>query len=122
MTELLSESKKAGELWAIALSHDGQYLASTTFDGRINVWDTTLALSKIREYETKGSFGMCIDLVCQLSAFASSILKALWSVDGRFTATGHENGNIYIFNNESGRLLHSLPGVCCCGKRRMAKS
>jgi superkiller protein 8 len=58
-----SESKKAGELWAIALSSDGQYLASTTFDGKINVWDTNLAMSKIREYETKGSFGMCIDLV-----------------------------------------------------------
>ena len=33
------------------------------------------------------------------------------SVDGRFTASGHENGAVYIFNNDTGRLLHSLPGM-----------
>ncbi|KAI9773829.1 MAG: superkiller [Geoglossum simile] len=89
------DGNKAGELWAIALSEDGQYLASTTYDGRINVWDTVAGRAKIREYETKGSFGMCIDL----------------SADGRFTASGHENGSIYIFNNDTGRMLHSLPGL-----------
>ncbi|KAI9829750.1 MAG: hypothetical protein M1819_005987 [Sarea resinae] len=77
---------KAGELWAIALSEDGQYLASTTYDGRINVWDTAANREKIREYETKGSYGTCIDM----------------SVDGRFTASGHENGAVYIFNNDTG--------------------
>ncbi len=30
--------------------------------------------------------------------------------DGRFTASGHENGGIYIFNNDTGRLFHSLQG------------
>ncbi|MCJ1475385.1 superkiller [Lambiella insularis] len=89
------DGNKAGEIWAIALSEDGQYLASTTFDGRINVWDNLARRQKIREYETKGSYGMSIDL----------------SRDGRFTASGHENGGIYIFNNDSGRLLHSLPGL-----------
>ena len=37
-------------------------------------------------------------------------LIALESVDGRFTASGHENGGVYIFNNDTGRLLHSLLG------------
>lgn len=32
------------------------------------------------------------------------------SRDGRFTASGHENGGVYLFSNETGRLLHSLPG------------
>ena len=27
-----------------------------------------------------------------------------------FTASGHENGGIYIFNNDTGRLFHSLAG------------
>lgn len=57
------DGNKAGEMWAIALSEEGQYLASTTYDGRINVWDTLAGRQKIREYETKGSFGLCIDLV-----------------------------------------------------------
>jgi len=86
---------KAGELWAVALSEDGQYLASTSYDGRINVWDLVDGRKKIREYETKGSFGMCIDM----------------SPDGRFTATGHENGGVYVFNNDTGRMLYSLPGL-----------
>ncbi|KAI4199375.1 MAG: hypothetical protein LQ350_004664 [Teloschistes chrysophthalmus] len=89
------DGNKAGEIWAIALSTDGQYLAATSVDGRINVWDNLDGPTKIRQYETKGSFGMAIDL----------------SVDGRYTASGHENGGVYIFNNDSGRLLHSLPGL-----------
>lgn len=88
------EGNKAGEIWSIALSEDGQYLAATSFDGRISVWDSFANGAKIREFETKGSFGMSIDL----------------SVDGRFTASGHENGGVYIFNNDTGRLFHSLPG------------
>ncbi|TKA81533.1 hypothetical protein B0A49_00721 [Cryomyces minteri] len=91
-----ADNIKAGELWAIALSENGQFLAATAYDGRINVWDTVPeGRPKIREYETKRSFGMCIDL----------------SVDGRFTASGHENGSIYIFNNDTGRLAHSLAGL-----------
>jgi superkiller protein 8 len=33
------------------------------------------------------------------------------SRDGSFTASGHENGSVYVFNNESGRLAHSLAGL-----------
>ena len=60
---LTSDGNKAGEIWAIVLSEDGQYLAATSFDGRINVWDDLADGAKIREFETKGSFGMSIDLV-----------------------------------------------------------
>lgn len=88
------DGNKAGEIWAIALSEDGQFLASTSYDGRINVWDLAGGRRKIREYETKGSFGMCIDM----------------SRDGKFTASGHENGGVYIFNNDTGKMLYSLPG------------
>jgi WD40 repeat protein len=95
-----AQAKTAGEIWAIALSEDGQFLAATTFDGRINVWDlTALSFSspatKLREYETKGSFGMSVAL----------------SSDGEFTASGHANGAVYLFNNTTGRLAHSLQGL-----------
>ena len=92
----------AGEVWAIALSANGQFLAATTQDGRINVWDVAgdEAVSKIREYETagagKGRFGTSIDL----------------SSDGKYTASGHENGAVYVFDNDSGRLRYSLSGMC----------
>jgi superkiller protein 8 len=57
--------KKAGETWALCLSYDGKFLASTTHDGRVNVWDLTDTVNraKIKEFETKGSFGMCVDMV-----------------------------------------------------------
>ena len=51
------------DIWAIALSEDGQYLAGVTQDGHIKVWDLAANGEEIRDYETKGSFGTCIDLV-----------------------------------------------------------
>lgn len=89
------DNNKAGETWAIAMSADGQYLASTTYDGRINVWDLANGRKKINEFQTKGCFGMSIDL----------------SRDGRFTASGHEDGGVYVFNNESGKMAYSLPSL-----------
>ncbi|KAG4027891.1 hypothetical protein MFRU_026g00720 [Monilinia fructicola] len=99
------DGNKAGEIWALALSADGQFLAGTTIDGKIGVWDLSQTSEenagkngvgkKFREYETKGSFGLCVDI----------------SADGRFTASGHENGGVYVFNNDTGRMVHSLPGL-----------
>ncbi|KAE8307102.1 WD40-repeat-containing domain protein [Aspergillus transmontanensis] len=82
-------------VWAIALSGDGQYLAGVSQDGHIRVWDLDANGEQIRYYETKGSFGTCIDL----------------SADGRFIASGHENGSVYIFSTETGRMPFSLSGL-----------
>ncbi len=62
---LSTDQNKPGEIWAIAISADGQYLASTSINGKINVWSLNKAegMPRIREYETKGSFGLCVDLV-----------------------------------------------------------
>lgn len=97
--EITPEKKSAGEHWAVALSEDGRYLAVTTHDGRINVYDTTTIADgkakKITQYETKGSFGLSVDI----------------SPNGEMTASGHQNGSIYIFNNSTSRLAHSLSGL-----------
>ncbi|PGH17028.1 ribosomal protein L32 [Helicocarpus griseus UAMH5409] len=94
----IGETKSASEIWAVALSADGEYLAATALDGHVRVWHLQSnggEVSQIRDLETKGSFGMCIDL----------------SADGRLTASGHANGNVYIFLNETGRMVHSLSGL-----------
>lgn len=88
------DGNKAGEIWAIALSENGQFLGGTTYEGRINVWDLVNGMKKVAIYETKGSFGMCIDM----------------SRDGKYTASGHENGAVYVFNNDTGKMVYSLPG------------
>lgn len=99
----VQQADKAGEVWAVALSEDGKFLAGTTLDGRINVWNVAEAdTSKVQEYETgsggNGSFGVCVDL----------------SRDGKYTASGHQSGAVYVFNNETGRLLYSLSGQISC--------
>ncbi|CAI6338714.1 unnamed protein product [Periconia digitata] len=92
----ITDGLKAGDVWAIALSADGLYLASSSINGKVHVWSLNEPnMPKIREYETKGSFGISVAL----------------SQDGRFTASGHENGSIYVFNNDTGRLAHSLAGL-----------
>ncbi|KAJ4292377.1 Ski complex subunit Rec14 [Kalmusia sp. IMI 367209] len=92
----ITDQVKVGDVWAIALSADGKYLASSSINGKINVWSLDEeGKPKIRDYETKGSFGMCVDL----------------SRDGRYTASGHANGSIYVFDNDTGRLAHSLAGL-----------
>lgn len=87
-----------GDVWAIALSADENYLACTTSDGRIHVWDLA-SRERIQTYETGsttggGSFAMAVDL----------------SRDGKLTASGHESGAVYVFNNDAGRMAYSLSG------------
>lgn len=93
----IAPSKSGGDIWAIAMSADEGYLACTTHDGKIKVWD--LNRKEIEQtYETGGgaggSFGMAVDL----------------SRDGKLTASGHQSGAVYVFNNDAGRLSYSLPG------------
>jgi superkiller protein 8 len=93
-----------GTYWAPALSSDGQFLALTTLDGRVDVYDTasisprtdsSSPTERLTQYETKGSFGMCVDI----------------SPDGAMTASGHQNGTVYIFANSTRRLAHALTGL-----------
>lgn len=62
----IKDNVKTGEVWAPVLSHEGRFLAATTHDGRVNVWDLggeDGKRNKIRTLETKGSFGLCCDMV-----------------------------------------------------------
>ena len=60
------------DTWAVALSEDGQYLAGVSQDGHIRVWDLDGHAEQIRDYETKGSFGTCIDLVKHFKTLETS--------------------------------------------------
>ncbi|PVI08004.1 WD40 repeat-like protein [Periconia macrospinosa] len=92
----IRDGLKAGNVWAVALSADGSYLACSSINGKVHVWSLHEPnMPKIREYETKGNFGLSVAL----------------SQDGRFTASGHENGSIYVFDNDTGRLAHSLASL-----------
>lgn len=72
----------------------------------------SLTERKSENLRRKGALGCVLtwyvtpmpDMLCN-----SSCTYLAQSVDGSFTASGHENGAIYVFNNDTGRLLHSLP-------------
>ena len=80
----MSIDKDAGEFWAVALSQNGQFLASTSFDGRIDIWDAALEWKKIQTFETRGSFGMTVDIVqWTIKSVSNAILTFLvcgWKV------------------------------------------
>ncbi|KAK7208475.1 WD40 repeat protein [Myxozyma melibiosi] len=88
-------SDTAKTFWAVAFSPDGIYLAATAIDGNLTVWDVRGDDPEVcGNLETKGTPGLCID----------------YSNDGRYIATGHENGGLYIFDTETSRLSYSLLG------------
>ncbi|KAI6381452.1 hypothetical protein MCOR25_001148 [Pyricularia grisea] len=88
----------AAKVWAVALNGDEQFLACSSEVGKVAVWDIPAGRA-VHLYETasegQGSFGMSVDI----------------SPDGRLTASGHQNGTVYVFNNDSGRLVYSLTGL-----------
>lgn len=49
----------------------------------------------------------------QISTVEASLtnIQSSKSADGRFTASGHQSGSIYIFSNDTGRMLYSLSGA-----------
>lgn len=97
------KDKKNNEIWALALSENGQYLAITTHSGSINVFDTisfspsepSAPPQQIAAYETKNSFAYAVDI----------------SPNGNLTASGHQNGQIFLFNNGLQKLSASLAGL-----------
>ena len=50
--------------WAVAVSGDGKECAISTHDGQIMTWDIAVTPPNVMlKYETKGSFGCCVDMV-----------------------------------------------------------
>ncbi|GAT29149.1 WD domain protein [Aspergillus luchuensis] len=84
------------DVWAIALSEDGQYLAGVTQDGHIKVWDLDTNGEEIRDYETKG-------LVKPVRAVA-------FSPGGKFLAAAGDSKVIVLYDTSSGEQVASLSG------------
>ena len=97
-TDEPDKSKKTTDAWALALSHDEKYMAYTTHDGRVGVWDVE-GKERLLVYSTHNratsSFAMAVDL----------------SQDGKYTAAGYQNGSVNVFNNDQSKLVYTLPGL-----------
>ncbi|WBW75423.1 Ski complex subunit Rec14 [Schizosaccharomyces osmophilus] len=82
-----------GECWAACISPDAQTISFTTVDGHVCVWDTHSNI-KVADLDTKGKFGLC----------------TAYSPNGRFIASGHQTGQLFLISTETGRLFHTLSG------------
>lgn len=113
----------AGELWAVALDVEGRYLAATTYDGRVNVWEvgsvvdekTGTQEAKARWFtgwETKGSFGLAVDLVSLLVfVFAFASAADLGSCRARIIAL-RQRGMLRGISTFLARLRHVYYTAC----------
>lgn len=66
------EQPADGDIWAVALNTTGELVSSTTHDGRIIIRDVRDLNTKVGEYTTKGSFGLCMDTVGILAVLSIS--------------------------------------------------
>ena len=108
-----------GEHWAVALDGSGRWLAATTHDGRVPVYDLAGITGEggggdvqpTTTYETAGTttgLGLCVAM----------------TGDGRMTASGHAHGGVYVFGGGGGGTTRrrSLAGLRGRAVRRVCFS
>jgi superkiller protein 8 len=86
--------KESTDSWAVALSSDGQFLAVTTVQGLVNLWDLTTGVKLHSLSTNRKGFGLSVAL----------------SSDASIVATGHDTGAIYMYSGKTGRLISSHTG------------
>jgi WD40 repeat protein len=77
----------------IAWSVNGQWIASSSFDSTVQLWD----MHKGQSFHT-------------LRGHSSSVNCAAWSHDGRILASGSRDNTIHIWDSLTGRSLETLGG------------
>ncbi|MFC1635422.1 hypothetical protein ACFL5Z_11320 [Planctomycetota bacterium] len=101
-TQTKSLQRSIGPIACLALSSNGQILASGTHDGTIRLWDAEVGqLVNILRNEPN-------DTQAKLSAFSA----VAWSPDGTLLASGDSGGNIRIWALDSRQPTHSFGANC----------
>ena len=63
-------------------------------DGILQLWNNGLFC----QHQTRGEFGMqCVDVPMRLHAHTKAVHTLAWSPDGRFLATGGDDGRLIIW-------------------------
>lgn len=75
----------------MAVSPDGQRIASGSFDETIRFWDAGTEA-----------------ILCRSSRSFGGAWALAWSHDGRWLATDHQNGKVRVWDSATGRLKETL--------------
>jgi WD40 repeat protein len=79
---------------ALAFAPTGSQLAVGGDDGIVRLWNNSLFCQQ----QTGGEFGMqCVDVPTRLHAHTKAVRTLAWSPDGRFLATGGDDGTLIIW-------------------------
>ncbi|EFE42189.1 hypothetical protein TRV_03031 [Trichophyton verrucosum HKI 0517] len=107
--EDLKDNGKVKDIWAVSLSSDARYLAGTTHDGRIKVWDLQNNIEEVWNFETRGSFGIDQHKLMNLG-LASPVRAVSFSPGGKLLAAAGDSTMIMIYETSSGEQFATLIG------------
>ena len=80
----------------------GDFLVSGSSDGFLEIWDFVSGKLQVEKFKYQGEKGMC---------HPSQVLSLSLSVDGELLASGDKEGNILVWEVESGNCLKQFKGV-----------
>jgi len=120
-------------VWGVEWSPDGSMLATASQDWWVRIWDST-TYAEISAFQTRWAF--CVswspegqqlavgtdpglmrvfnidgtELYSSNSSSRSAIISVGWSPDGQIIASGHLNGDINVWDAETGEHLSLISG------------
>ena len=81
----------SGAIWSVAISPNGQLLASGSQDTTLKIWNLHTG-----------------ELLHNLKGYSGTVYRIAISPDGQTIVSGNSDGTIKIWNLETGELLHTL--------------
>ena len=86
---------------SLAVSPDSQSLLSFSFDSTLRTWDIRPFAPTDRQVKVfdGAQFGL-----------EKNLIRASWDTEGKRVAAGGGDGTVTVWSNDSGKMLHKLPG------------
>lgn len=85
----------------LKLSPDGQHLLSNAMDGTMRLWDIGSFCKGERQKQVYSGIQHNMEL---------NLIRCNWSPEGRLVCSGSADGQVYIFDRQTAKMVYMLPG------------